>query len=373
MRVCVLLPALDAFKGGNHLPLLEACDADFTVVCGKAKLDGSLPENISVEPLGAHLGSYYGGFADARFAAELLRRHPPASLFWKDFDILHINQAMHPSLLQLMATGKPLLYAVHHPVTADREVAVAESGALGRLLWRAKYARLSAWQKKLCRTAPHLLTVSETVKARLAAEYGADPARIHVVYNGVDGKEFHPPTKAADVDIIAVGSFLHPRKGFPYLLEAYKSFAKNGRRIADVGRRSPAQAAALRAVPGVTVHGVIPHEELVDLVRHSSVLISTSLYEGFGLSLIESLACGHPAVAFGAGAVPEVLGMVDGSLIVPARDTVALVARAEALLARSSEETASDAKRYRAAVLDHFALEKAAKALQAVYAGISGL
>lgn len=373
MRVCVLLPALDAFKGGNHLPLLAACDAEFLVVCGKAKLDGALPTNIRVETLDVPLGSYYGGSMDARFAAALLRRHPPHDPFWKKFDVIHINQALHPSLLRLETSGVPVLYAVHHPVTADREVAIAESrtNPFAQLLWRWRYRRLCAWQKTLCRAAPHILTVSETVKKRLAADYGADRARITVVPNGVDGEEFHPPKTAPAFDVVAVGSFLHPRKGFPYLLAAYRALAAQHVRIADVGRRTQAQAAALGAIPGVTVHGTVPHDQLVVLLRSSSVLLSTALYEGFGLSLIEALACGHPAVAFGGGAVPEVLGAIDPSLVVPPRDTAALVARAREFLALPAAERARHAKQYRDAVLKRFGLAGAAKDLLRLYEGLA--
>lgn len=372
MRVCVLATQLDGFKGGNHLPLFGALkDVDFAVITGKAKMDGSAPKNVEVISLNAPLGSYYFGRADDDFANALLKKHPPTDAFWKQFDVLHLNQTLSPKLLALKESGVPLLYAVHHPVTADKKVAVEETGFVKKILWTARYARLIRWQRELCRAAPHILTVSQTVKHRLIADYDADGGKISVVPNGVNGKEFHPSEESPVADVIAVGSFVHPRKGFPYLIEAYRALAARGYRIADVGRRSGDQANALRKMKSVTVHGPVSHEKLVELMRRSSVLLSTSLYEGFGISLIESLACGHPAFAFGAGAVPEVLKPIDPTLTVPVRDVDELVKRTSTYLELSEQERAEKGRELRMDVLKRYALGNAAELLGALYCGLS--
>ena len=370
MHICVLTTQLDSFKGGNHLPLFGALkDVRFTMVTARAKQDGPLPKNIEVENLNLSLGSYYYGRADRAFAEEVLKKYPLQSAFWKQFDVIHLNQTLSPKLLELTKTKTSLLYAVHHPVTADREVAVAESGIIGKILWRLRYRRLIRWQKELCQRASHIMTVSETVQKRLMSDYGIRK-NISIVPNGVNGDEFAPSHEHLTADVIAVGSFLHPRKGFPYLLKLYKALAGKNLRIADVGRRSREQTILLKDIPGVTIHGTVPHEELVTLMKHSSVLVSTSLYEGFGLSLIEALACGHPAFAFDAGAVSEVLSPIDPELVVPLRDVAELTKRVRGYLSLPQKDKQRKAEHYRAKVLELYSMEKAAEALKRVYASL---
>ncbi|MDD5470292.1 MAG: glycosyltransferase, partial [Candidatus Peribacteraceae bacterium] len=86
-----------------------------------------------------------------------------------------------------------------------------------------------------------------------------------------------------------------------------------------------------------------------------------------GLSLIEALACGHPAFAFGVGAVPEVLGAVDPALVVSSRDTDRLIHLVEAYLSLSPAERDRRGARYRQKVLNSFSLSASAEALQALY------
>ena len=330
MRVCVLMPALDVFKGGNHLPLLAALkDVRFTIVTNRVKpRDIELPANVEVQTLGERIGPYYYGIADYLYARALLRRHPPRDVFWKQFDVIHINQAMGPALSRLRETGVPVCFFIHHPVSADRTIVLEESSGFERLRWRLKYAFLVRWQKRLCRAFPHIVTVSHTAADRIARDYGCERSKVHVVPNGVDTEVFAPgDLSQSEFDVTALGAFVHPRKGFRYLLEVYRALSAHGLRIADAVRRSPEQMQALRAIPGVQVLGTVPEERLLSLLRQSSVLVSTSLYEGFGLSLVEALACGRPAVAFDGGAVREVLEPIDPSLVVALRDTGALADR----------------------------------------------
>lgn len=369
MRVCILQTVLDPYKGANHLPLFAAAsNVSFVIVCNRSKaLKGDLPKNVEVVTILGRTGPYYYGMADARFASLVLRRYPAVSPFWKQFDILHFNQVMGPSFRRLQKTHKPMLFMIHHPVTVDRAVAIEESSFIEGLLWRIKYTRLVAWQKAMCRTCDRVMTVSQTVSDRLQKDYGCPAERITIIPNGVDGSVFTPDPAVALFDVVALGSFIHPRKGFRYLAQAYRVLAAKGYRIADVGRRSDEQIAVLRSIPGVTLHGTVDQPTVLSLVQRSSVLISTSLYEGFGLSLIEALACGRPVFAFGGGAVPEVLTPIDPSLVVPVRDTHALVSRVETFLRLPEAERAKKGVQCRETVLDCYSIDAAAKVLRSLY------
>lgn len=369
MNVCVLMPFFDAYKGGNHLPLLAACsEVQFTIITNRCKpAQPEFPPNIRIEKLNARVGPYYYGIADALFARAVLRRYPSHHAYWKQFDVLHLNQTLGMAFQQLRSTGVPVLYAIHHPVSADLDVALQESRTvLESLQWRLKYALPVAAQRKLCRTLLHIMTVSHTVQWRLQNDYNADPERISVVHNGVDGTVFTPSDTTCH-DVVAVGSFLHPRKGFRYLLDVYRQLAVQGRTIADVGKRSDEQRAALEKIDGVTVYGMVDANTVVSLVRESQCLVSTSLYEGFGLSLIEALACGRPAFAFDVGAVREVLEPIDSSLVVPPRNTDVMVQRIETFLSSSEAQKRSKQAFYREEVLRRYSMDKAAQHLCALY------
>lgn len=364
MKVCVILNVLDPFKGGNHLPLFAACKStEFTVVCNRSKCEAQdLPGNVNVIEVPGRIGPYYYGVADFLFAKLLLKQYPPTCDFWKQFSVIHINQTMGPALKKLKASGVPLLFLIHHPVTADRDV----SG------WWLKYAMLVQFQRKLCHAAMHIATVSQTMQQRIAKDYNVPTEKISIVPNGVDGNVFPLVSDAScEADVVAVGSFMHPRKGFLDLLKVYKTLAASGKNIADVGRRSDAQREALSAIDEVTVHGMVSGEKLIHLVSHSRVLVSTSKFEGFGLSLIEALASGHPAFAFSVGAVPEVLTSIDPQLVVEPFDTSDMCQRIEQYLALSPTERDQKGISYRNAVLDLYSLEHAASALEALYSDIT--
>ena len=369
MKVCVLQPVLDPFKGGNHLPLLASLpDVSLTVVCNRSKVDpNDLPDNVEVVIVPGRMGPYYYGCSDYRFASLVLGFAPPSDPFWEQFDVIHINQTMGPALRRLQKTKKPLLLTIHHPVTADLEVAVAESTMLQSILWRLKYALLVCWQREMCTHVTKIMTVSETMKRRLVREYGVLPDDVLVVPNGVDGSVFQLSDQNPDFDIIAVGSFMHPRKGFRYLEQVYRSLTNKGYTVADVGRRSDAQRQILETIDGVKTFGTVDSDTLINLMQRSQALVSTSLYEGFGLSLIESLSCGHPAFAFSVGAVPEVLKPVDPDLLVAPKNVQTLVHRIEEFLTLSTEEKRRKGEEYRRKVLDLYSLEKSTQALLAVY------
>lgn len=371
MHVCVLIPVLDAFKGGNHLPLFAACkDVRFTILTNHTKPQHpELPENVTVETLHMHLGPYYYGCADWRFARAVLKKYPPNHDFWKQFDVIHINQTMGPALTKLKKTGRPLLFLIHHPVSVDRAVALKESSSwIKKIHWHLKYALLVRFQRRLCRSGVTLATVSRTVANRLAKDYGCGTSLITIIPNGVDGNLFKPGDEATTAfGVIAVGSFLHPRKGFSYLSKIYQALSNDGCRIADVGRRSEAEQKELEMIRGIKNFGMIGQEELITLMQQSSVLLSTSLYEGFGLSLIEALACGRPAFAFAGGAVEEVLCPVDKNLVVPLRDTEEMLRHVRTFLALPEAERRKRGMQYRQTVLERYPLQGSATALQKLY------
>ena len=196
MRVCILQTVLDPYKGANHLPLFAATsEISFTIVCNRSKArKEDLPSNVDVITVPGRTGPYYYGCADTLFARSVLRRYPVSDPFWKSFDVLHLNQVMGPAFRRLQGSGVPVLFTIHHPVTADREIALQESGTVQGILWRMKYAT-----HFLAKADVHLVQSRDdgfkTVSDRLNSEYHCPPDRISIVPNGVDGMVLRLPLK----------------------------------------------------------------------------------------------------------------------------------------------------------------------------------
>jgi glycosyltransferase involved in cell wall biosynthesis len=145
--------------------------------------------------------------------------------------------------------------------------------------------------------------------------------------------------------ILAVGS-IEPRKNYPRLLAAYRQlrgrgalpFIINGRpgvpQLVIAGRAGWAYGDTLERIaaePGVRYLGHVDEPTLAALYKSASVLAFPSLYEGFGLPLLEAMAHGVPAVVGSTGALPELA--LGAAITVDAEDTAAIAAGLERLLA----------------------------------------
>ena len=81
-----------------------------------------------------------------------------------------------------------------------------------------------------------VLTVSHASAKKISVDYRIAQKNISVIYNAVDTEIFKPSAPKEANTVIAVGSFIHPRKGFDYLLKIYEDLNKRGVKILDVGR-----------------------------------------------------------------------------------------------------------------------------------------
>jgi glycosyltransferase involved in cell wall biosynthesis len=148
-----------------------------------------------------------------------------------------------------------------------------------------------------------VVTLSESSRQVIIDRLGMDPDRVHVVEPGVSDA-FHPGgARAAGPLVVAVGRLV-PYKRFDRLIE---SLARLRSRhpdlqavIAGEGQDRPALEALVRQVGAeewISLPGRIDDEALLDLYQRAWVLVSTSAYEGWGLTITEAAACATPAVA----------------------------------------------------------------------------
>jgi len=193
------------------------------------------------------------------------------------------------------------------------------------------------------RAARHVLAVSQATKHDLVTWYGVDPGRITVTYHGLS-ETFGPPADyhlISDVQaryglqqrpyLIYIGT-VQPRKNLTRVIEALAITLAAGYEIdlVIVGKRGWLSAPIERRAQelGIThyVHfiGYVADSELPALLAGALCFIFPSLYEGFGMPVIEAMACGTPVITSTSSSLPEVAG--EAALLVDPLDTNAIAA-----------------------------------------------
>jgi glycosyltransferase involved in cell wall biosynthesis len=203
---------------------------------------------------------------------------------------------------------------------------------------------LQRWTEVAAHTADRIVTVSRHSREALIAAYGVDGSRIDVTYEAADRDRFRPAYGGAREDefrarygvrgpfILYVGA-LEPKKNLDRLLDAFAE-ARAARGLThslvlaggDGGMPYDArEAIAERDLQAaVVVTGFLPDDLLPRAYNAADVFVYPSLYEGFGLPVLEAMACGTPAVVSQATSLPEVAG--DAAVLVDPLDTSALAA-----------------------------------------------
>jgi glycosyltransferase involved in cell wall biosynthesis len=184
---------------------------------------------------------------------------------------------------------------------------------------------------------------SEATRQEVLRHYALPPDKIRVVYPGYDASTFRcdegspAPPSGEPPYVLYVGNLL-PHKNVFRLLEAFAMVrAKRDCRLvirgdgrADYLQALRDRAAALGVAETVSVIGYVPEPALRALYAGATAFIFPSLGEGFGLPLLEAMACGTPVVTSDRSALPEVAG--GAALTVDPTDTAALATAIEQVL-----------------------------------------
>ena len=185
--------------------------------------------------------------------------------------------------------------------------------------WHRLYGKTGL--RRVLAAADAVLAVSRFTKEEVVALTGIASERIRVVPNGVDSV-FTPDGGSAEGTYLLAVATLEPRKNLARVVEAAR-FA--GMELRVVGARGWGGV----DVPGWL--GEIPDAELAALYRGARCVLYASLYEGFGLPVLEAMACGAPVVTSRGTAMEEIAG--GAAVLVDALDASSIaegVAEAEA-------------------------------------------
>src|SRR5205809_2335318 len=156
--------------------------------------------------------------------------------------------------------------------------------------------------RRAVRKAERVLAISERTKRDLIELYGTAPEKVVVTPLAPD-----PAFKPADEhdSFLLFVSAIEPRK---QPLAAIDAANEVGRQLVVVGPPKDEELAAELRRRGADVRGYVPQDELVRLYQSAACLLFPSRYEGFGLPVIEAMACGTPVVAAPEPALQEVAG-----------------------------------------------------------------
>lgn len=238
---------------------------------------------------------------------------------------------------------------------------------------------------RFVKAADAIIAVSWQTKRDLIQLYNAPADKIHVIYEGIDAR-FQP---AAPAEVARVKALHSPQR--PYLLmvgtlEPRKNHATAIRALARLKQQGvPHQLLIvgglgwmfepvhklldeLRMNDDVHFAGYVPNEDLAALYSGADAVLLPSLYEGFGFTVLEAMACGAPVICSNVSSLPEVAGKA--ALMTPPEDEEALAAAIQRIL---TEPGLADSLRQKgAARAALFRWERCAQETVAVYQAVAG-
>ncbi len=291
-----------------------------------------------------------------------------------------INADVYHSPYRLFSvlTNVPTVITIH-----DLSMLHAE-GKRGRWLGRLTQFTQQA-QLALTRRVDAVICVSEAVREDFlrAGELPAD--KVHVVYNGVDHSRFHPryrpearqrAARLLGIEppyVLALASD-EPRKNLRTLLQAYARLPEEMPRLVLAGAGNWGQGPIYEMVKEagiphrVRFTGYVPEAVLPDLYAGARCFVFPSVYEGFGLPVLEAMACGAPVVAGDRSAIPEVAG--EAALLVDPTNVAALAEALHRVL--DSKETRDGLRSRGAGQAAQFSWERTARETRRVYETVAG-
>ncbi len=238
-------------------------------------------------------------------------------LFWD-----HRASGGHPPLAVLQKAAAPVVVTLHGARAFSLPGNEYRSGWDARIRGAVERRRLLRAWKRIDTRRFHFIAVSDYSRRELSSAVGLEADRIRVIHHGVDRKIFYPLDD-------------RPGRKDPYLLHVSQyQPVKNVGRIVEAFSKITGKGAIrlLLVLPGFggtvdSEHVTIIREkldraELARIYREATAFVFPSLHEGFGLPILEAMACGCPVITSNTTACPEIAG--NAAILVDPRSTGAI-------------------------------------------------
>ena len=295
------------------------------------------------------------------------------------------GQLAHAGFNRLLP-GAELFHATEHLLLPLRGVPTVLT--VHDLIFRhlpQHHKRLNRWYLNMtlplyCRRAGHIIAVSELTRRDLISSYRLPAEKITTVYEAAD-PQFRPQLAQACAAIrsrynlperfILFVSTLEPRKNLVRLLAAWEPLYQAGvaPHLVIAGKQGWLYgefAVALERSPardGVILTGYFPDGDLPALYSAAEAFVFPSLFEGFGLPVLEAMACGTPVACSGSSTLPEVAG--GAALFFDPEDVEAIRSALSEMLTHA--DLREDLRRRGLAQSERFSWERAGQETLAVY------
>ncbi|TRZ73577.1 MAG: glycosyltransferase family 1 protein [Actinobacteria bacterium] len=262
-----------------------------------------------------------------------IRAHRALKTRINDFDIVHDNQCLGYGILKIEKII-PTIVTLHHPITKDRKLEMEHTPTWWKRKAIGRWYSFVEMQGKVASKMPRVVVVSKNSIDDIHTDMKVSLDRMRLVPVGVDHELFSPkPTvQRKPGHMITTASADVALKGLSYLLEALaKLRTERDVHLTIIGKpREGANADLIRSLgleDCITHVSGVTDERIVELYAEAELAVVPSLYEGFSLPAIEAMATGTCLVATTGGALPEVTGTDNDTVLsCPAGDAEALAA-----------------------------------------------
>ena len=246
-----------------------------------------------------------------------------------DFPIYSLaEQIFFPNVIK--KAGLDLFHSMHYtmPVVYSGKIVVTIYDLIHLIFPEYLPSKLGCLYAKFminsaCKKSKKIITISENTKDDVMKYFSIDSSKIRVIYLGVS-EVFKPSEEKANIMRKEYGRYMlyvgliKPHKNILRLIEVFRNLKRNKKvkhKLILIGKgKSPYINEVKEKIldynmeKEILMFENIPIEKLVDFYCGSDLFVLPSLYEGFGLTLLEAMACGCPVVTSNTSSLPEVVG-----------------------------------------------------------------
>lgn len=244
------------------------------------------------------------------------------------YDLIHDIQSLGWATVPMKGFGIPIITTVHHPLTKDREADLQRNYGLWDKTTTILFYPL-VMQGFVIRRLDRVITSFIEGVEELKKAFRVKKSRVSVVYNGMDVEAFQNTGEPREENaLLFVGNTEDTKKGLVFLFQTIAMLPENiTLTIVDDGPPKKMKAWKLiqqyKIEHRVKFTGKLTLQELASIYSRKTILVMSSLFEGFGLPAVEAMSCRTPVVVTTAGSLKEVVTPECG-ILVPPRDPASM-------------------------------------------------